>query len=162
MTNLIYWKQRGLVIISNMFMIKRDFCCISCIHLQQRWQSAELFLHLFLGGDLVMRFCDDWYTSASLIFFIQILLSAITAATTVQNGLQNVRGRGPGSEPRTNRGCICDLGFSLLSKVDLWGWGSAMYYLSRRMAFSTSSCDTSILAAVKRPLHLLKYGVEMI
>ena len=37
-----------------------------------------------------MRFCDNWYTSACLIFFIQILLSAITAATTVQNGLQKM------------------------------------------------------------------------
>ena len=64
-----------------------------------------------------MRFCDNWYTSACLIFFIQILLSAITAATTVQNGLQNVRGRRP--RGASNRGCICDLGFSLLSKVDL-------------------------------------------
>ena len=37
-----------------------------------------------------MRFCDNWYTSACLIFLIQILLSAITAATTVQNGLQKM------------------------------------------------------------------------
>ena len=70
--------------------------------------KCRTLLTSFFGGDLVMRFCDNWYTSACLIFLIQILLSAITAATTVQNGLQNVRGRRP--RGASNRGCICDLG----------------------------------------------------
>ena len=49
--------------------------------------------------------------SMTQIYFlsIQTLLSAVTAAaTTVQNGLQNVRGRRP--KGASNRGCICDLG----------------------------------------------------
>ena len=52
--------------------------------------KCRTLLTSFFGGDLVMRFCDNWYTSACLIFLIQILLSAITAATTVQNGLQKM------------------------------------------------------------------------
>ena len=96
--------------------------------------------------------------SMTRIYFlsIQTLLSAVTAATTtVQNGLQNVRGHRP--RGASNRGCICDLG-SLYYQKWIFEAEAATIYLEEWL----SRLVPVILAAVKRPLHLLKYGVEMI